>query len=75
MPSVPRITAAEAKRAFEQFGFVEDRTRGSHCILKKEGHPYRLTIPMHAGKTLGVGLLKSLIRAAGLTVAQFNEAL
>lgn len=75
MPSVPRITGAEAKRAFEKVGFHQERMRGSHCIMKKDGHPYHLSIPMHAGKTLGPGLLKSLIEAAGLTVEQFIDLL
>ena len=42
---------------------------GSHCILKKDGHPLRLVIPMH--KELGIGLFKSLIAASGLTEEEF----
>jgi predicted RNA binding protein YcfA (HicA-like mRNA interferase family) len=34
-----------------------------------------LSIPLHAGKTLGAGLLKSLIEASGLTVEKFIELL
>ncbi len=75
MPSIPRITGADAKRAFQRAGFHQDRMSGSHCIMKKDGHLYHLSIPMHQGKTLGVGLLKSLIEAAGLTVEQFLEHL
>ncbi len=47
--------------------------RGSHCILKREGHEYHLTIPMHQGKTVGPGLLKKLIKAAGMTPEEFTE--
>ena len=75
MSKVPRVTGQEAVRAFKRAGFHEDRTTGSHCILKKAGHPYVLSIPMHKGKTLGVGLLKSQIEAAGLTVEEFNSLL
>ena len=75
MPKVPRITGKEAKKAFEKAGFLEDRMNGSHCILKKPGHRFLLSIPMHDGKTLGVGLLKSQIDAAGLTVDEFNAYL
>ena len=73
MSKVPRVTGAVAKRAFERAGFREDRMSGSHCIMKKEGHRYHLSIPMHKGKTVGTGLLKSQIEAAGLTVDQFIE--
>lgn len=75
MPSLPRITGAAAVKAFGRVGFVVDRISGSHYILKKDEHPHRLSIPVHAGKTLGLGLLKSLITAAGMTVDDFIEQL
>ncbi len=75
MPRVPRISGVEAIRAFGKVGFRQDRQRSSHCILKKDGHRYVLSVPVHSGKTLGVGLLKSLIDAAGLTVEQFTALL
>lgn len=75
MSKLPRIPGSEAKRAFERAGFAEDRMRGSHCILKRDGHEYHLTIPLHKGKTLGPGLLKSLIQASGLSVDEFTSLL
>lgn len=75
MSKVPRVSGQEAVRAFERAGFCQDRMKGSHCILKKAGHPYHLSIPMHKGKTLGAGLLRSQITAAGLTVEQFISLL
>jgi predicted RNA binding protein YcfA (HicA-like mRNA interferase family) len=75
MPEVPRITGSEAVRAFERAGFVVDRVSGSHHIMKREGHPFRLSIPVHGGKTVSRGLLKAQIEAAGLTVEQFVDLL
>jgi predicted RNA binding protein YcfA (HicA-like mRNA interferase family) len=71
MSKVPRISGEKAKRAFERAGFYKTRMNGSHCIMKKEGHRYHLSVPMHKGETIGVGLLASLIEAAGLTVDEF----
>jgi predicted RNA binding protein YcfA (HicA-like mRNA interferase family) len=71
MPKIPRISGEEAVRAFKQAGFHQDRMTASHCILKKAGHRYHLSIPLHSGKTLGKGLLKAQIAAAGLTVEEF----
>jgi predicted RNA binding protein YcfA (HicA-like mRNA interferase family) len=71
MPSVPRVTADEAIKAFCQAGFVVDRVGKGHRILKKPGHRFHLSIPYHPGKTIGLGLLKRQIDAAGLTVEQF----
>ena len=54
MGKLPRITGAVAKRAFEKAGFARVRMKGSHAIMKKAGHPLVLSIPLHAGKTMGV---------------------
>lgn len=75
MPEFPVVTGNAAVKAFERLGFVLDRQEGSHKILKKPGHQFHLSVPCHRGKKLGRGLLKSLIRAAGVTVEAFQEAL
>ena len=73
--SSPRVSGKKAVAAFEKPGFYVVRVRGSHHILKKDGHRLRLSIPVHAGETVGVGLLESQIANAGLTVEQFKELL
>ena len=75
MPKIPAVTGKEAVRAFERAGFVCVRTSSSHQIMKKAGCIYNLSIPVHGGKTLGKGLLKSQIEASGLTVEQFSDLL
>ena len=66
-----QVTGKEAVRAFERAGFRLDRINGSHHILKKAGHPGRLSVPVHAGENLGKGLLRELIGIAGLTMDEF----
>ena len=76
MSDLPAITGAEAVAAFKKAGFVLARiSKSSHHILKKPGFPYLLTVPVHRGKTLKPGTLRSLIRVAELTVEQFVELL
>jgi predicted RNA binding protein YcfA (HicA-like mRNA interferase family) len=75
MPKLPRVTGKEAIRAFEKAGFVLSHIEGSHHVLKRAGHPYHLTIPVHSGKPIGCGLLLRLIKNAGLTKEQFIELL
>jgi predicted RNA binding protein YcfA (HicA-like mRNA interferase family) len=43
--------------------------------MKREGHRYLLSVPVHAGKTLKQGTLRGLIRAAGITPEQFADLL
>jgi len=75
MPKIPRITGKQAVAAFCKAGFRLARIKGSHHILKHETIPYRLSVPVHRGQTVGTGLLKDQIEKAGLTVEQFIELL
>jgi predicted RNA binding protein YcfA (HicA-like mRNA interferase family) len=68
------VSGREAVRAFERVGFAVDRQRGSHIQLRQVSAPHRrLTVPDH--RTLAKGLLRALIRDAGLTVDEFVELL
>jgi predicted RNA binding protein YcfA (HicA-like mRNA interferase family) len=73
MPELPTISGLEAISVFERFGFYVDRIRGSHHIMKREGHPHILTVPVHGNKPLKRGTLRGLVRAAGITVDEFVE--
>ena len=70
MPRLPRASAEEHIKAFERAGWRVIRVTASHYILGKEGEDYHLTIPFHKGRDVKIGLLKGLIRDAGLS----NEA-
>jgi predicted RNA binding protein YcfA (HicA-like mRNA interferase family) len=74
MPSLPAITGKEAVAAFEKLGFVVAHTTGSHCILKKAGFKYNLSVPVHANKNIKPGTLRSLIRKAEVTIEDFCRA-
>ena len=64
-------SGAEAVKKFKRAGWIVDRQVGSHVMLVKENYPYTLSVPQH--KELGIGLLKSLIKQADLTVQEFND--
>jgi predicted RNA binding protein YcfA (HicA-like mRNA interferase family) len=74
-PRLPVISGRQAVKAFSRIGFVvlPDRGKGSHVVMHREGWPAILTIPDHA--ELKKGTLRSLIRAAGITVEQFSQGL
>jgi len=63
------LSGREVVRVFEKFGWQIARQRGSHIILVKEGARATLSVPDH--KEVARGTLRSLIRAAGLTVEEF----
>jgi predicted RNA binding protein YcfA (HicA-like mRNA interferase family) len=73
MPTLPSVSGRKTVRAFEKLGWQVARQRGSHIILVKEGEMATLSVPAH--REVAKGTLRSLIRAAGITVDQFVRQL
>ena len=71
MAKVPRAPAYKHIAAFKRAGWVVDHVEGSYYILVKRGARKHLSIPMHKGKDLPIGLLRGLLRDAGLTVEEY----
>ncbi len=64
------ISGREAVGRFVRAGWSVARRRGSHVMLTKPEFPWTLSVPDHS--QLGRGLLRKLIKQAGLTVEEFN---
>jgi len=62
---VKSVTGAEFCRALARNGWQLARIRGSHQTWIKEGKG-RVTVPVHAGRDLGRGLLATLLKQSGL---------
>ena len=60
-------------RALERVGFVFQRQKGSHMILRRDDPYARVVIPDH--KTLRIGTLKQILNEASITVEQLKELL
>ena len=73
MPPLPLVSGREVVKAFESLGWSEARQTGSHIILVRDGHPATLSVPDH--KEVARGTLRSLIRAAGISVDEFVQTL
>ncbi|MFZ2412234.1 MAG: type II toxin-antitoxin system HicA family toxin [Candidatus Methanoperedens sp.] len=71
MPKLPIISGMEAIKAFSRAGWMPHRQVGSHVVLRKEGSKVTLSVPKH--RELKPGLLRNLIKAAGLTVEEFEK--
>ena len=72
MSRLPVISGDDFVKAMRKIGYSWDHTEGSHMILL---HPSgrRLSIPRH--DELGRGLIRALIRDAGLSREKFTELL
>lgn len=76
MSDLPVATGREVRRALLGAGFIVDRIVGRHHILTFPGDPTRtVTVPLHAGRDLKPGTMRSIIRQAGFTVDEFTRLL
>ncbi|MBI3976740.1 MAG: type II toxin-antitoxin system HicA family toxin [Chloroflexi bacterium] len=75
MPPLPRITATELVRALRRAGWEPDHQTGSHLILRHPQRPGRVTVPLHTGRTLRLGTLKTILDQAGPTADGLRDLL
>lgn len=75
MPKVPLVSGQEAVKALQKLGFVIDRQKGSHLILKKQSPDGTLgcVIPMH--REIAAGTLRSALKMAKVEIEIFAAAL
>jgi predicted RNA binding protein YcfA (HicA-like mRNA interferase family) len=74
MTRLPRPTGAEVVRALGKAAFEVVRIKGSHHFLQ---HPdgRATVIPVHAGETIGPGLMSKILRDTELSRDELIELL
>jgi len=63
---VKALSGKEFARMLESHGWSLQRISGSHHIYAKTGSQVRISIPIHGSEALKVGLLRHLMKLAGL---------
>jgi predicted RNA binding protein YcfA (HicA-like mRNA interferase family) len=74
MPRRKRITGKELIRVLGKAGFAVIRVQGSHHRLRHDDGRVT-TVPVHAGETIGPGLLSQILRDCDLTYVQLEAFL
>jgi len=72
MSRSPRVTGGELIAGLAKAGFKVVRVRGSHHFLCHEDGRSTV-VPVHAGETLGPGLLKKILRDCKLTAEDLRK--
>lgn len=67
------LSGRDLIKALQRIGFVVQRQRGSHIVLRRDSPFARVTVPDH--KSLRLGTLRTILREADLTVEQLMELL
>jgi predicted RNA binding protein YcfA (HicA-like mRNA interferase family) len=74
LPKIPPVNANRLIKILEKEGFKVIRQKGSHVILINQ-EKTRIVIPMHPGKDIKPGLLRAILREAGINREKFLKQL
>lgn len=61
------VSGKEFAKALERHGWALLRVQGSHHIYGRDGSEVRLSVPVHGNQALKTGLLRHLMKMAGLS--------
>jgi predicted RNA binding protein YcfA (HicA-like mRNA interferase family) len=70
MTDWPHLSGAEVVKALELLGFVRQRQRGSHIVMRKGAQG--CVVPLH--REVKIGTLSGLVRQAGVDAEDFLAA-
>ena len=72
MPRLPRLRGREVMASLSRAGFAVLRVRGSHHFMQ---HPdgRRTVVPVHAGETVGPGLLNKILKDVDMEADEFQK--
>ena len=61
-----QVSGRDLARILQDRGWLLARIHGSHHIFTKAGRRERIVVPIHGNRPLKTGLLRSLLKFAGL---------
>jgi len=64
------LTPKEILNILKKDGWYEVSQKGSHVQLKHPEKKGKVTVPVHGGKTLPIGTIKSILKQAGIEDAE-----
>jgi predicted RNA binding protein YcfA (HicA-like mRNA interferase family) len=74
-PRLPVVSGKEMIAAPERIGYEVARQRGSHVRMRHPDAQVRRPVTVPAHKELRVGLVRAILRDAGLTGEEFSDLL
>jgi predicted RNA binding protein YcfA (HicA-like mRNA interferase family) len=74
MSKPPILKAKELIKILNRLGFINTRSSGSHFFFRHiDGRT--TVIPVHPGKTIGLGLMRSILKDIRISTNEFSKYL
>jgi len=74
LPKIRPLSSQRLIKVLEKIGFKIIRQKGSHVIMINDKGT-RIVIPVHPGKDVKPGLIRAIIKEAGLSREEFLRIL
>jgi predicted RNA binding protein YcfA (HicA-like mRNA interferase family) len=74
LPKIPPVNPNKLVKILEKEGFKTTRQKGSHVIMINN-RKTRIVIPMHPGKDIKPGLVRAILKEAGMSRNNFLKLL
>lgn len=71
MIKLPSLSGRAVISALRRGGYTYSHTEGSHHYYRKPGATALVTVPVHKGRDIPEGTLRSIIKQAGLADEEF----
>jgi predicted RNA binding protein YcfA (HicA-like mRNA interferase family) len=71
----PAVTGKQLVKLLEGQGWYVKRIRGSHHILRHQGIPDAIPVPIHGNRPIKKGTLGNILRTAGISREEFSQLL
>ena len=72
MPKLSPVSARKLIAILEKLGFKKIRQKGSH-VRMEHADGRKISIPLHSGEKVGVGLLSKILRDSGIKRNEFEK--
>jgi predicted RNA binding protein YcfA (HicA-like mRNA interferase family) len=69
------MSGKELAKLLESDGWILRRINGSHHIYGEEGEDARISVPIHRNQDLKIGLLRKILKTAGMIDSSSSEAI
>jgi len=74
LPKIPPLSPEKLIKILQKAGFRAIRQKGSHIIMMNDKR-IRIVIPIHPGREVKPGLVRAIIKEAGITREEFIKLL
>lgn len=73
MSKVSPLKPEDVIRKLRKLGFEGPVSGGRHLRMIHSGKRQIVSVPMHRGRDVGVGLIRAILRQAGITPEEWND--